>query len=318
MDSQLSDVLDQARRDAGLSLFELWLRYFGLGGMGALLELEAYLVGALQPNVLEHDLVVAALNERFAELGQGRPVSYSDPRITLGEGDRLGRVHAALGDMDGSGPGSWDGVCGACAEALSMTGAGIALLTGGAQRTSLGASDEAAETIEEAHFTLGEGPGVDAGRLGIPVHEPDLATTGQTRWPIFAASALDAGVAAISAIPLRVGAKRIGTMNLYRDQPGPLSPPQLADALAVANLIAQAVLALQAHAPTETLAPRLADVPFRAVVHQATGMISAQLDIGVADALIRLRSYAFAQDRPIDEIAALVVAGTLRFDDQPD
>jgi GAF domain-containing protein len=135
---------------------------------------------------------------------------------------------------------------------------------------------------------------------------------------MFAASALDAGVAAISALPLRVGAERIGTMNLYRDQPGPLSPSQLADALAVANLIAQAVLALQAHAPTETLAPRLADVPFRAVVHQATGMISAQLDIGVAEALIRLRSCAYAQDRPIDEIAALVVAGNLRFDDQPD
>jgi hypothetical protein len=316
MDSQLSDVLDRARRDAGLSLFELWLRYFGLGGMSAPLELEAFLVGALRPSVLEHDLVVAALNERFAELGQGRPVSYSDPRITLG--DRLGRVHAALGDIDGNGPGSWDRVCGACAEALSMTGAGIALLAGGEQRTSLGASDEAAATIEEGHFTLGEGPGVDAGRLGVPVHEPDLAAAGQTRWPMFAASALDAGVAAISALPLRVGAERIGTMNLYRDQPGPLSPPQLADALAVANLIAQAVLALQAHAPTETLARRLADVPFRAVVHQATGMISAQLDTGVAEALIRLRSYAYAQDRPIDEIADLVVAGTLRFDDQPD
>jgi hypothetical protein len=47
-------------------------------------------------------------------------------------------------------------------------------------------------------------------------------------------------------------------------------------------------------------------------------MISAQLDIGVAEALIRLRSYAYAQDRPIDDIAALVVARTLRFDDQPD
>ncbi|MGH7752520.1 MAG: ANTAR domain-containing protein [Gemmatimonadales bacterium] len=94
--------------------------------------------------------------------------------------------------------------------------------------------------------------------------------------------------------------------------------PQLADALVVANLVAHAVLALQARAPTETLAPRPADVPFRAVVHQATGMISAQLDISVAEALIRLRSYAYAQDRPIDEIAALVVARNVRFDDQPD
>jgi len=316
MDGQLSDVLDQARRNAELSLFELWLRYFALGGMGASVELEAYLVGALQPSVLEHDLVVAALNERFTELGRGQPVPYSDPRIT--RGDHLGGVRAALETIDGNGQGSWDRVCAACAEALSMTGAGIALLTSGAQRTSLGVSDEVAQTIEEAHFTLGEGPDVDAGRLGVPVHEPDLATAGQTRWPMFAANALDAGVAAISALPLEVGTERIGTMNLYRDKPGSLSPPQLADALVVANLVAQAVLALQARAPTETLAPQLADAPFRAVVHQATGMITAQLDISVAEALIRLRSYAYSEDRPIDDIAALVVAGSLRFDDQPD
>jgi hypothetical protein len=316
MDGQLSDVLDQARRNAELSLFELWLRYFALGGMGASVELEAYLVGALQPSVLEHDLVVAALNERFTELGRGQPVSYSDPRITP---DRLGGVRAALGNIDGDGQGSWDRVCAACAEALSITGAGIVLLMrGGEQRTSLGASDKVAETIEEAYFTLGEGPGVDAGRLGVPVHEQDVAAAGQTRWPMFAASALDAGVAAISSLPLRVGAECIGAMNLYRNQPGPLSPPQLADALVAANLVAQAVLALQAQAPGETLAPRLADAPFRAVVHQATGMITAQLDISVAEALIRLRTYAYAQDRPIDEMAARVVAGSLRFDDQPD
>jgi hypothetical protein len=175
-----------------------------------------------------------------------------------------------------------------------------------------------AETIEEAHFTLGEGPGLDAGRLGVPVHEPDLVAAGESRWPVFAAAALDAGVAAISALPLRMGSACVGTMNLYRDQPGALSPPQLADALVLANLVADSVLALQAQAPADTLALRLAEAPFRAAVHQATGMISAQLDIGVAEALIRLRSYAYAQDRPIDEIAALVVAGTLRLDDQPD
>ena len=44
-------------------------------------------------------------------------------------------------------------------------------------------------------------------------------------------------------------------------------------------------------------------------------MISAQLDCGVEDALVRLRGYAFASERPIDEIAEEVVAGSFRFDD---
>jgi hypothetical protein len=313
MGDRLGDVLDRARRQAALSQFELWVRYFELGGLDSPLELEGYLFGALQPTTHEHDLLVHALNERFAELGRGHPVPYSDPRIT--RGDRLSSVRAILWDISRAGPGSWDRVCEACAEALSVTGAAISLLSGD-QRTLLGTSDEVAWTIEEAHFTFGEGPGVDAARLGVTVHEPDLPGTGPTRWPMFTAQALDAGVAAIDALPLRVGAGHIGTMHLYRNQPGPLTAPQLADALTVANLITHTVLALQADAPTGTLAAPLAEMPFRRVVHQATGMIAAQLNITDTDALARLRSHAYRQDRPIDDIAAQVVARTLRFDDQ--
>jgi hypothetical protein len=49
-------------------------------------------------------------------------------------------------------------------------------------------------------------------------------------------------------------------------------------------------------------------------VHQAAGMVAAQLDVGVAQALIRLRAYAFGNDRPLTEVAQDVVARTLRFD----
>jgi len=72
------DVLELARRDAGLSLYELFLRYFELGGMGSALELEAFCCGVLRPSAHEHDVVAQALNERFAELGRNRPVRYSD------------------------------------------------------------------------------------------------------------------------------------------------------------------------------------------------------------------------------------------------
>jgi hypothetical protein len=71
-----TDVLDRARRDAGLSHGELWWRYFELGGMSTAVELEAFLYGALQPSVHDHDLVAHALNERFVELGGNHPVPY--------------------------------------------------------------------------------------------------------------------------------------------------------------------------------------------------------------------------------------------------
>jgi hypothetical protein len=52
----------------------------------------------------------------------------------------------------------------------------------------------------------------------------------------------------------------------------------------------------------------------QAVVNQASGMASVQLEVSVGAALIRMRVYAFAAGRPLDEVAHAVVARALRFD----
>ncbi len=71
-------MLEQGRRDVGLSQGELWFRYFELGGMSTALEVEAYLYGALIPTAHDGDVIAAALNERFSELGGDHPIPYSD------------------------------------------------------------------------------------------------------------------------------------------------------------------------------------------------------------------------------------------------
>ena len=81
-----SDALERARRDASLSLPELWLRYFALGGVTTPLEVEAYLFGALRPTVHDRNLLVHVLNERFTELGRHDAVPYSDdPGTSAGQ-----------------------------------------------------------------------------------------------------------------------------------------------------------------------------------------------------------------------------------------
>ena len=65
------------------------------------------------------------------------------------------------------------------------------------------------------------------------------------------------------------------------------------------------------------------DVPdlyqsYHAVVHQATGMVKAQLNVGIAEALVRLRAYAYAAERPIEDVARDVVGRRLRFDELSD
>jgi hypothetical protein len=79
------DALDVFRRQALLSHGELWLRYFGLGGMSTGLELEAFLYGALEPTEHDRDMIAHALNERFVELGGNHPVPYSDEPDVLDE-----------------------------------------------------------------------------------------------------------------------------------------------------------------------------------------------------------------------------------------
>jgi hypothetical protein len=113
---------------------------------------------------------------------------------------------------------------------------------------------------------------------------------------------------------MQVGAARLGALNLYNVRPGQLSDDQHADALVAAEVAAEALLAMQAGAPPGALATELAHgADVQNVVHQAAGMVSVQLEINVAQALIRLRGHAFAHDQLLREVAADVVARRLRF-----
>lgn len=206
-------------------------------------------------------------------------------------------------------------LCTICAQVTGMTGAGIMLMSGDVPRGTVCTTDDVSALMEQLQYTLGEGPCVDAYHEDRPVLEPDLANPESPRWVAFSGPAIAAGVGAVFGFPLQVGAVRLGALNLYRDEPGPLSGDQHADALVMADVSAAAVLMMQANAPPGKLGPELeAGSDFRYVVHQATGMVAAQLEITVTQALIRLRGYAFGNDRPLTEVAQDVVARRLRFE----
>jgi GAF domain/ANTAR domain len=206
-------------------------------------------------------------------------------------------------------------LCDLSVDVTGMSGAGIMLISNNASQGSVCTTNQVSALIEDLQYTLGEGPCVDAYRQQEPVLEPDLASAPTERWLAFTPPAVAAGVRAVFGFPIQIGAARLGALNLYRDTPGPLSADQHADALVLAGVAARAVLTLQAGAPAGELADGLADGGnFRLVVHQASGMVSAQLDIDVAEALVRLRAYAFANNRPLTDVAIDVVNRRLRFD----
>jgi len=230
--------------------------------------------------------------------------------------DRRLRILSELNKASGRATGT---LCEVGAKVTKMSGAGIMLMSGDVPRGSVCTTNEVSALIEELQYALGEGPCVDAYNADRPVLEPDLAHPSEPRWPAFTEPVLEAGALAVFGFPLRVGAVRLGALNFNCDRSGPLTEDQHADALVMADVAAQAVLAMQAGAPPGELAAELeAGADFRYVVHQASGMVAAQLGVTVGVALIRLRAYAFANDRPLNQVAEDVVARRLRFDGHED
>jgi ANTAR domain len=207
------------------------------------------------------------------------------------------------------------GLCTACVELLVVSGAGITVM-GGTQSGPLCVSSQRMATLEDLQYTMGIGPCQDAFSFGKPVHVPRLDDSAVTRWPSFVAEARGAGIGAVFAYPLAVNGSKIGVMTLYQDGEGSLSIAQHDDSVAVARVLTETVLSLQDAEPDGILAPSLESAAsYRAEVHQASGMVSIQLKVPVAEAMVRLRAYAFAKGQPVGEVAADVVARRLRFDD---
>lgn len=222
--------------------------------------------------------------------------------------DRLVRIADAIGSRVGSDPETYpQRVCAAAADLLGVSGAGLTLMTDSAPG-AVWASDVASRMVEDLQFALGEGPALDAFNWGAPALEPSLAAS--SRWPFFGPQALALGVEAVFAFPLQVGVICLGTVNLFRDSPGFLSSDELADALVLADVVTEDLIDLQAQgmlqwAPSDHRGQR-------ARVHQATGMVSVQIDADMTSALARIRAYAYVNELSIFDVADMVLARTLR------
>jgi hypothetical protein len=209
-------------------------------------------------------------------------------------------------------------LCQACVEALPVQRAAIAVHVDGAGLEVLCASDATAEHVEWAQITLGEGPGIDAVAASGPRIAADL-TIPDGPWPTFAAEAVSSGVGALYALPLQVGAIRVGVLDLYRDAPGALEPKDFADALAVADLVTAILLTVGRNERiAESLGPWWDQPLSTREVHQATGMIVAQLGVTAHEAYVRMQGYAYARGQLLSEVAHAVVNRRLRFDPDPD
>jgi hypothetical protein len=202
-------------------------------------------------------------------------------------------------------------LCRAAARSLPATGVAVSVFTDDGAPTMVAASSPDSEIIDELQFTVGEGPCLDVYATARPVLAPDLVESGRTLWPGYAPAAHEHGVRAVFAFPLQVGALRLGALDVYRDQVGLLSSRVTAQALTYADVATTSLLDAQAHSEAQD-PPGLDDaLSGRLELYQAQGMVMMQLRVDLNEAMVRLRAYAYAHNRPLSEVADDVVARRL-------
>jgi hypothetical protein len=191
-------------------------------------------------------------------------------------------------------------ICELCARLLGISGAGISMVTATGNRGVVSATDEVSARIEDLQFTLGDGVCVEVVAGGVPVmvsdlHQPDdLAVR---RWPAFMEGVTAAGVRAVFALPLRIGAVSVGALDLYRDRPGKLTTGQLSAAMTAADAAAVALLQLGTGAISSFADSTDDRAAYQMQVHQASGMVKIQADVTIDEAFLLLR--ARLRHRPV-------------------
>jgi hypothetical protein len=220
-----------------------------------------------------------------------------------------GTVHGTAGELER--------LCAALARAVKAVSVGITVITEEGAHPVAVASDPRGRLLEEQQDSTGEGPGIDAFALRQPVLVADLDQD-LARWPGYAATLLGFGVSAVFAFPLQIGAARLGVLNVYRQDPGMLPPDAVDQTLTFAEIAVHILLEGQRRLSDGRSANGLElAIESRSELFQAQGMVMIQLGIPLAEAIVRLRAYAFAHDRRLGDVAHDVVARRLQLEPDP-
>lgn len=209
-----------------------------------------------------------------------------------------------------------DDLCAPFLAALPVTGAAISTLDGPFGSEIVCASDAVAARLDEVQIDFGEGPSWEAMLTGTPVLEPDVARTTSARWPMALLAIQEIGLAAVFAFPMRVGALRIGSVDLYNRRSGSLGRLVVQDAIALTDVAARQVLhRALVHAERDGTPGQGGERYSRREVHQATGMVAAQAVVSAADALLLLRADAYTNGCSVRERSRDVIARRADFTD---
>jgi len=208
-------------------------------------------------------------------------------------------------------------VCTAAAGELGLDGVTITVMTPGVDAPAA-SSGPAARAWEDLQFALGEGPTREAFDSGHPVLAPRLDDA-RERWPGFASQAAAAGVRAVFAFPLQLGAIRFGGLTAYSGSERFLTRDEVGRLLVHADAVTELLLdGATVGTEGEVGAELLSGLDIRSEVFQAQGMVAVDLGVGLVEALARMRARAFREDLGLTELAVRILDGYRLADEPPE
>ena len=196
-------------------------------------------------------------------------------------------------------------------ELLDVDAAGVILSDQHGQLHVVASTSNRAQDLELFELQSDEGPCLDCFHTGLIVANVDLAEA-LVRWPQFSTASIAAGYRSAHAIPLRLRSNVIGAMNLFCLDQSTLSKDDLALGQALADVATIGLLQERAVRESELIAEQLQTaLNGRVLIEQAKGVLSARASIDVDTAFQLMRNHSRRNNRPLKDVAATVIDGSL-------
>lgn len=194
---------------------------------------------------------------------------------------------------------------------LGADGAGISVATRDDRLEFVTATDQSLLELEMVQRDHQMGPCVEAFRRGEPVVVEDIAAL--ECWERYREAAARTGFGAVVGMPLAVGTRRVGSLNIYDRGPRTWSQDDLEAVRTMADIATAYIVRAGELNEARHLAEQLQHaLDSRVIVEQAKGVLSRDHAISVDAAFELLRSHSRIHQRQLRDVAYAVVHDGLR------
>ena len=192
---------------------------------------------------------------------------------------------------------------------LPIAAAGILLGDAKGELHVFASSSEQTRLLELLQVEADVGPCLEAYRTAQPMLVDDLAAN-SARWPAFARRAAEYDFRSVMALPLRLRSERVGALNLFRAETGPMTAADLSVGQALADVATIGILHQRILTRSELVNQQLQTaLNTRLVIEQAKGVLAERANLDMDTAFNMLRGHARRTNRRLAELAREVVDG---------